>query len=167
MFLYLIKKSVKSVVTLYRGEAMLTTVFFGANDAALQPVSIQHVPLEEYKANIKSLVEKLLKRSSNVLIITPPPVDTKKWAVFCEQKGYKLNRSEEVGCRYLDYVETHEEHGSKRPCMPKYAKRLRMSSRCQCWTYTVSCLNRPTTRTFCLMASTFLPRVRSLSIKSC
>ncbi|KAJ4840209.1 hypothetical protein Tsubulata_002962 [Turnera subulata] len=56
-----------------------TTVFFGANDAALQGRNNerQHVPVEEYKDNLQKIVQHLKKASPTMLVvlITPPPVD--------------------------------------------------------------------------------------------
>nr|XP_043635717.1 GDSL esterase/lipase At5g62930 [Erigeron canadensis] len=56
-----------------------TTVFFGANDAALpgRTSERQHVPLEEYKENLRKIVHHLKECSATMLIvlITPPPVD--------------------------------------------------------------------------------------------
>ncbi|KAJ4973091.1 hypothetical protein NE237_006265 [Protea cynaroides] len=56
-----------------------TTIFFGANDAALlgRNSERQHVPVEEYKENLRRMVHHLKKCSPTMLIvlITPPPVD--------------------------------------------------------------------------------------------
>ncbi|KAL3716874.1 hypothetical protein ACJRO7_008451 [Eucalyptus globulus] len=56
-----------------------TTIFFGANDAALagRTSERQHVPVDEYKENLKKIVHHLKKCSPTMLIvlITPPPVD--------------------------------------------------------------------------------------------
>nr|GEV43460.1 GDSL esterase/lipase At5g62930 [Tanacetum cinerariifolium] len=55
------------------------TVFFGANDAALKGRTSenQHVPLEEYKDNLRKIVRHLKECSPTMLIvlITPPPID--------------------------------------------------------------------------------------------
>ncbi|PWA59501.1 SGNH hydrolase-type esterase superfamily protein [Artemisia annua] len=55
------------------------TVFFGANDAALKGRTSenQHVPLEEYKENLRKIVRHLKECSPAMLIvlITPPPID--------------------------------------------------------------------------------------------
>ncbi|XP_078428360.1 GDSL esterase/lipase At5g62930-like isoform X2 [Wolffia australiana] len=55
------------------------TIFFGANDAALleRHSERQHVPLEEYKDNLKLIVQHLKNLSPTMLIvlISPPPVD--------------------------------------------------------------------------------------------
>ncbi|GLT65476.1 hypothetical protein SLA2020_379080 [Shorea laevis] len=56
-----------------------TTIFFGANDAALlgRTSEHQHVPVEEYKENIRRIVNHLKECSPTMLVvlITPPPVD--------------------------------------------------------------------------------------------
>ncbi|KAG5517006.1 hypothetical protein RHGRI_037674 [Rhododendron griersonianum] len=58
-------------------EAM--TVFFGANDACLPDrcAAFQHVPVDEYKHNLRSIVSYLKKRwpATHVILITPPPID--------------------------------------------------------------------------------------------
>ncbi|GAB2289506.1 hypothetical protein Dimus_023816 [Dionaea muscipula] len=55
------------------------TIFFGANDAALQGRTgeRQHVPLQEYKENLKKIVQHLKDCSPTMLVvlITPPPID--------------------------------------------------------------------------------------------
>lgn len=58
---------------------LATTVFFGANDAALlgRTGERQHVPVAEYKENLKKIVNHLKDCSKSMLIvlITPPPID--------------------------------------------------------------------------------------------
>ncbi|XP_045804871.1 GDSL esterase/lipase At5g45920-like [Trifolium pratense] len=55
------------------------TIFFGANDASLpnRCSAFQHVPLDEYKENIRSTVSFFKKRwlTTKVILITPPPID--------------------------------------------------------------------------------------------
>ncbi|CAA2956029.1 GDSL esterase lipase At5g62930 [Olea europaea subsp. europaea] len=55
------------------------TIFFGANDAALlgRTGERQHVPVEEYKENLRRIVQHLKNCSPTVLVvlITPPPID--------------------------------------------------------------------------------------------
>ncbi|XP_020580056.1 GDSL esterase/lipase At5g62930 [Phalaenopsis equestris] len=61
------------------GAPAVTTVFFGANDAVIlgRTSEKQHVPIEEYKQNLRKIVHHLKDCSSTMLIIliTPPPVD--------------------------------------------------------------------------------------------
>jgi lysophospholipase L1-like esterase len=51
----------------------LALVWFGANDAAAATEPV-HVPIAEYKANLKKVVEILRLHFAIVVIITPPPV---------------------------------------------------------------------------------------------
>ncbi|KAM7275157.1 hypothetical protein ACFE04_017023 [Oxalis oulophora] len=55
------------------------TIFFGANDAALKGRNSdrQHIPLEEYKENLKIIVRHLKDCSPTMLVvlISPPPID--------------------------------------------------------------------------------------------
>lgn len=57
----------------------VTTIFFGANDAALsgRTSERQHVPIEEYKENLRKIVHHLKECSTTMLVvlITPPPID--------------------------------------------------------------------------------------------
>nr|XP_011460297.1 PREDICTED: GDSL esterase/lipase At5g45920-like [Fragaria vesca subsp. vesca] len=62
------------------GEAPLAvTVFFGANDACLldRCSGFLHVPVDEYKHNLRSIVSFLKKQwpATRVILITPPPID--------------------------------------------------------------------------------------------
>ncbi|KAL1834123.1 hypothetical protein DCAR_0104288 [Daucus carota subsp. sativus] len=54
-------------------------VFFGANDAALpdRTSAYQHVPLDEYRHNLHSIVSYFKERwpSTLVILVTPPPID--------------------------------------------------------------------------------------------
>ncbi|CAL0330134.1 unnamed protein product [Lupinus luteus] len=55
-----------------------TTIFFGANDAALlgRTSERQHVPIEDYKQNLRKIVLHLKEYSPSmqIVLITPPPV---------------------------------------------------------------------------------------------
>lgn len=54
------------------------TVFFGANDACLpgSPTG-QHVPLNEYKKNLKAILEhsSVVAQKPRLILLTPPPVN--------------------------------------------------------------------------------------------
>ncbi|KAK6797422.1 hypothetical protein RDI58_005124 [Solanum bulbocastanum] len=58
---------------------LAVTVFFGANDASLADrySAFQHVPLEEFKHNLHSIVAFLKGRwpTTEVILISPPPID--------------------------------------------------------------------------------------------
>ncbi|RZC61641.1 hypothetical protein C5167_023393 [Papaver somniferum] len=63
----------------YTNPPEAVTIFFGANDAALlgRTSERQHVPVEEYKENLRKIVRhfKELYPAMLVVIITPPPID--------------------------------------------------------------------------------------------
>ncbi|KAI3970490.1 hypothetical protein MKX01_024137 [Papaver californicum] len=63
----------------YTNPPIAVTIFFGANDAALlgRASERQHVPVEEYKENLRNIVRhfKELSPAMLVVIITPPPID--------------------------------------------------------------------------------------------
>jgi lysophospholipase L1-like esterase len=61
-----------------RGRFLLSTVFFGANDAAVAGEP-QHVPLAEYEANLTALVAMARAASTAVAVISPPPLDSARW----------------------------------------------------------------------------------------
>uniref|UniRef100_A0A0D6R747 Uncharacterized protein n=1 Tax=Araucaria cunninghamii TaxID=56994 RepID=A0A0D6R747_ARACU len=62
----------------YPSQPALVIVFFGVNDAAfpLPSGKGQHVPLPEYKANLRQICAHIkgLSDTSRVVLITPPPV---------------------------------------------------------------------------------------------
>mmetsp|Transcript_26074 Transcript_26074/g.56529 ORF Transcript_26074/g.56529 Transcript_26074/m.56529 type:complete len:301 (-) Transcript_26074:304-1206(-) len=68
----------------------LVTILLGSNDAVLPDLgkaeSKQHVPLEEYKQNLTTIINhiKSLKaaRPCSILLMTPPPIDHDKWQQF-------------------------------------------------------------------------------------
>jgi lysophospholipase L1-like esterase len=58
-------------------KTRLVTVFFGANDHALRDVNErQHVPIEEYAANLSTIVEVIQGRcpGAHVVVLSPPPI---------------------------------------------------------------------------------------------
>ncbi|XP_047312131.1 GDSL esterase/lipase At5g45920-like [Impatiens glandulifera] len=61
------------------GDPLAVTLFFGANDASLQGryCEFQHVPVDEFKSNLKAISSFFKKKWPNttVIFITPPPVD--------------------------------------------------------------------------------------------
>ncbi|KAL4583397.1 hypothetical protein LXL04_007968 [Taraxacum kok-saghyz] len=80
-----------------------TTVFFGANDAALpeRTSERQYVPFEEYKENLRKIVHHFKECSPSMLIvlITPPPIDEEgrlEYAKTNENTGTYANGCVEV-----------------------------------------------------------------------
>ncbi|KAI3869365.1 hypothetical protein MKX03_014543 [Papaver bracteatum] len=74
------------------------TIFFGANDAALlgRLKERQHVPVEEYKENLKKIVNHLKERSPTMLkvLITPPPIHEEGRRAFFRASGEILELPE-------------------------------------------------------------------------
>lgn len=73
---------------------LLVTVFFGANDAALSDrigKKVQHVPLPEYRENLRKIISHIKGiRTAHVVLITPPPVDEETWSkTEMEEHGAK------------------------------------------------------------------------------
>lgn len=64
------------------------TIFFGANDACV-PTHDQHVPLEQYKKNLQSIIQHPATRAQNpyIIIVTPPPVNEYQLEGFDNVKG--------------------------------------------------------------------------------
>jgi len=64
----------------------LLTIWFGANDAVL-PEFVQHVPLDEFAANLRTLIQMVRAPGSpwyaphtKIVLITPPPVNILQWS---------------------------------------------------------------------------------------
>ncbi|XP_042292912.1 isoamyl acetate-hydrolyzing esterase 1 homolog isoform X1 [Thunnus albacares] len=71
------------------------TVFFGANDCALEDKNPQqHISLQEYSENLKE-ISKLLASAGvsadKVIFITPPPIHEPAWEKECILKGNTLS----------------------------------------------------------------------------
>ncbi|XP_058762966.1 GDSL esterase/lipase At5g62930-like [Vicia villosa] len=100
---------------------MATTIFFGANDAAIagRTSERQHVPLPEFKLNLQKIVNHLKSSSPDMLIvlITPPPiceVGRREFAIsLYGDNARKLSeRTNEVTGQYAKTcVETAKEMG--------------------------------------------------------
>ncbi|KAG2157409.1 SGNH hydrolase-type esterase domain-containing protein [Suillus clintonianus] len=69
-------------------QVKLLTIWYGANDAAPAP-SPQHVPRDRYKTNLSHLIQMVKSPTSayyspetRIILITPPPVNSKQWNIF-------------------------------------------------------------------------------------
>ena len=63
-------------------------VLLGSNDSAEN--ELQHVPLIEYKKNMKKILEDILSygvKRENLILITPPKIDDHKWSEACKAIG--------------------------------------------------------------------------------
>ncbi|KAK3282006.1 hypothetical protein CYMTET_10238 [Cymbomonas tetramitiformis] len=120
--------------------ADLTTVFFGANDANIPGLagdhSRQHVPLGEYKDNLRVILKRVKQNEASdlpagannlkaVLLITPPPVDVDAWQKHCASfkdgsPDNPPNRTFEYTKQYADAaIEVGKETGT--PVLDLYA----------------------------------------------
>ena len=102
-----------------RPAPALVTVLLGANDANLPPplrgqpaeASRQHVPLDEYRDNLRQIVQTIKSSgdgSTRILLITPPPCDAKAWQESMERQGKapmgaQPNRESSVTAKYAAY----------------------------------------------------------------
>lgn len=57
--------------------ALVATVWFGANDAALQDKGHGwvHVPIDEYTRNLAEIVQAVKRHATHVVVLTPPRID--------------------------------------------------------------------------------------------
>ncbi|XP_032150077.1 isoamyl acetate-hydrolyzing esterase 1 homolog isoform X3 [Sapajus apella] len=82
------------------------TIFFGANDSALKDENPkQHIALDEYAANLKSMVQYLKSvdiPENRVILITPTPLCETAWEKQCIMQGCKLNRLNSVVGEYAN-----------------------------------------------------------------
>ncbi|KAM4543062.1 isoamyl acetate-hydrolyzing esterase 1 homolog [Odontesthes bonariensis] len=80
------------------------TVFFGANDSALEDENPQqHIPLQEYSENLKEISRLLTSAgvsADKVIFITPPPIHEPAWEKECALKGSPLNRHNSMAGQY-------------------------------------------------------------------
>ena len=89
-------------------------IFFGANDARLPNTPggpDQHVPLEEYKANLKKIATHACikdHKDIRIILVTPPPVDERKLVEADQAKypgmGLVLRRTAKITARYAQAV---------------------------------------------------------------
>lgn len=85
----------------------MLTIWFGANDACIEP-SPQHVPLEKFEANIRKMIDLVQSRSpeTRILLITAPPVNTHRRKADLESRDppLALDRHFETSKQYAGAV---------------------------------------------------------------
>ncbi|XP_033121870.1 isoamyl acetate-hydrolyzing esterase 1 homolog isoform X2 [Anneissia japonica] len=98
---HLIRKIVPEHIV---SDVVAVTIFFGANDAVLKGQSQKHVPLDDFRQNLKEIVDYLTEiglPKEKLILITPPPLDEKAWSKHCRVKDVsKLNRRSAVTQEY-------------------------------------------------------------------
>ncbi|KAK1980672.1 GDSL-like Lipase/Acylhydrolase [Colletotrichum cereale] len=79
-------------------------VLLGANDAALpMGVTMQHVPLSDYKENLRKIVThpNIASHNPKILLVTPPPIDDIRMAEMDLAMGYpKPQRTSKISAEY-------------------------------------------------------------------
>lgn len=88
------------------------TVFFGANDAVL-PGLPQHIPLDEYRWNLKKIIQhKVLKpHDPKFILITPPPIC--EYATQAEDAEKGKNFVQRLAARTKEYADAALEVGEE------------------------------------------------------
>jgi lysophospholipase L1-like esterase len=83
-------------------------VWFGANDAAIKlPVENQHVPLDEYRANIKAILTHpiIAAHQPKILLVTPPPIDEIRIDELDRARGRdEATRKSKISAQYVQVV---------------------------------------------------------------
>eukprot|EP00985_Skeletonema_marinoi_P016755 scaffold9046_cov123-Skeletonema_marinoi.AAC.2 len=90
-------------------STLFVTVFFGANDASLpgEREHNQHVPIEEYEQNLRTIVTDIghKLKETPIILITPPPLDEHAWHKYCRAEFDDLSpRSNEQSKLYGERV---------------------------------------------------------------
>lgn len=84
------------------------TVFFGANDSSLPDApNKQHIPLDEFKANIKAIVShaRIQAHAPRIILVAPPPINEHLWWPRDQSNGYTIvSRLAETTKVYADAV---------------------------------------------------------------
>ncbi|XP_059291011.1 GDSL esterase/lipase At5g45920 isoform X2 [Lycium ferocissimum] len=99
-------KVIKKVFPETEESPLAVTVFFGANDACLvdRCSAFQHVPIDEYKQNLHSIVSFLKGRwpTTQIILISPPPIDEPARLLypFTENKLGRPERTNEAAGNY-------------------------------------------------------------------
>lgn len=69
----------------------------------------QHVPLEEYSANLKSMIQYLKSvdiTEDRIILITPPPLQESAWEKECLAKGKRMIQRGTISAFYRQSVFT-------------------------------------------------------------
>jgi len=102
-----------------KDDLLFATIFFGANDAAL-PGEGQHVPIDEYEANLEQLVVQIRERccsSDNssstpplpIVLLTPPPVDEVKLTAWKGSSNRDNQNTRQYGLKVQQVADRHDQ----------------------------------------------------------
>lgn len=86
----------------------IKTIFFGANDSSLPDApNKQHIPLNEYKDNLKRIIThpQIVAHNPHIILIAPPPINEHLWWPRDQSKGYtSVSRVASTTKEYADAV---------------------------------------------------------------
>ena len=61
----------------------MATILLGSNDAVSSSLDKRHTPIRVYKKCLEKIIEELRGRGiDQIVLISPPPVDVKKWRAY-------------------------------------------------------------------------------------
>ncbi|XP_060077329.1 isoamyl acetate-hydrolyzing esterase 1 homolog [Ylistrum balloti] len=109
-------------------DVAMVTIFLGANDSNLPANSHQHVPAEEYKSHLISMVEKLQMCGiprEKILLITPPACDVVAWGADCSLNGRQCHKCNKTAGLYASLCkESATEMGTG--CVDLYTEMMKL-----------------------------------------
>lgn len=95
-------------------NTLFCTILFGSNDA-VDAGELQHVPLEQYRANMRRIVSLVRGQTQfsrcPIILMTPPPVHEPSWAAF---KGVEV--STRKNANMYKYGQLIKELGAELDC---------------------------------------------------
>ena len=76
-------------------------MLIGSNDSASN--ELQNVPLDEYKNNLRKILEDILSygvNKDNLILVTPPKIEDRKWSDACKALGNVATHHERLVKEY-------------------------------------------------------------------
>ncbi|ELU15063.1 hypothetical protein CAPTEDRAFT_221031 [Capitella teleta] len=85
-------------------------IFLGANDSVVEQLNpAQHVPLDEYKDNLISMVASLENdfglKKKQVVLVGPPACCEQKWGVAARERGVPMSKDNNITALYAKACE--------------------------------------------------------------
>jgi lysophospholipase L1-like esterase len=98
--------------TSFRQSIILTyqpqTISFGTNDASIAGApNKQHIPLEEFRANLEKIINhpQIVAHNPRIILVAPPPVNEHLWLLRDQASGYSsVTRNAAKTKEYADAV---------------------------------------------------------------
>lgn len=98
-------------------DIALATIFLGANDSNLSENRVQHVPLLQYKQDLKDMVQMMMEfgiPKEKIVLISPPACDEKAWKKFCLDNDKIFTKCNLTTGKYADAcLDAAKESGTK------------------------------------------------------